>query len=140
MTETTETQKAAGFIVSKITADTGSGGIASAIGGRIYNGKAVAGTAFPCIIFSCIPDSDVKGVGGGLAYTTLQYNIRVCSTSHFGTIDAIAARLTTLLHGKTATGIQYCERLRLIERAYTEDNIDYYERGGVFKITVLQGG
>lgn len=67
------------WLYSKLSGDTGAGGVNTLVNGRIYAYLATQGAAYPLVLYSLQSDRDVQGVGTNRVKTNALYLIKVIS-------------------------------------------------------------
>jgi hypothetical protein len=128
-----------GWIYTTLKADST---LTALIGGssapRIYRGMAPLNATFPCVVFFYQPGGqDVRGVGTinimANGWWVIKAIDRDSSASDAATI---AARIYTVLHGKSGTNVLACTREEPINYVELLDGAQYQHVGGVYKLIV----
>jgi hypothetical protein len=122
-------------------------GIVEDIWGR---DEEVPTEAFPFIAFSIMDAEDQYYNGHARAVTNQPVMIRAIqrfesSPSYGGTLEAIADRIDTLLHGQTVTvydtdnttvlGCAYISRVSPLRQRFIDGSIEYRYLGGIYNVS-----
>lgn len=93
------------FIFNRLTADTGPGGVATLVGGRIYVREAPQSVALPAVVVQPVASVPTNTLGGARVFATSQADARViCDGGNTGSQVAIADRIDAVL--QEAAGVQ----------------------------------
>lgn len=137
----TETGLIAIWLSSVLTVDAGAGGVATLATGGIHEEIDPNGGGYPKAIFRFQGGSDYPALGAARrVYVNAVYGVYgVWQTpSYGGALDAIAARIDTLLNGKQAAisggHILACVRIAPLQLAGERDGVATRMLGGVYRI------
>lgn len=141
MATTTENSVAARWLVGLLKADTGAGGVATLATGGIHRNRDVTrSTIYPKVIARFQGGSDLNALGAArrVYVSGLWAVYAVIRQDSIDPIDALAARIDTLLNGQkgTATGgiVLSCVRESPLELPSLEDGIGANLLGGIYRI------
>lgn len=140
MTAVTETTLTARWLSALLKADNGAGGVATLATGGIRDTRAGRNATYPLVIFRFQGGSDLNAQGGDrrVWVNGLWAVYAVTREASDAAIEPIAARLDTLLHGKSAavTGglVLACVRQSPLMLPSLEDGVEARALGGVYRI------
>ena len=118
------------WLYSKLSGDTGTGGVATLVSSRIYNGIAAQGATYPLVVFQSMSGVDVQGVGSTFIMENEVFSVKVVTQDRsYSTAETIANRINYLLHkaSGTATGgvVLACVRQYVDKIETIEDGVQY---------------
>ena len=141
MTAATETGLIATWLDSVLRGDSGAGGVVTLATGGIFEEIDPNGGGYPKTIYRFQGGSDVSAVGAARrVYVNAVYAVYAVweRPSYGGALDAIAARIDTLLNGKQAaiTGglILACVRIAPLQLANLSNGVSIRMLGGTYRI------
>lgn len=114
--------------------------VVAATADQVYRGKAGPNAMYPLVVFDVVDGNDEYVVGAVRLDTELLYSVRVVLRLPADDADAhdeIAALIDANLEGSSDANIIHCTREKPLSRSYTEDGVDYEERGGYYVLEVI---
>jgi len=137
----TETGIIAIWLSSILTADSGVGGVATLATGGIFEEIDPNGGGYPKVIFRFQGGSDYAALGAARrVYVNAVYAVYGVwqLPSYGGALDAIAARIDTVLNGQAASvaggQVLACVRIAPLQLASVRDGVATRMLGGTFRI------
>lgn len=131
-----EAQRVVAYVVATLQGDTGAGGVAALLGGRIYRDRVPAAATLPAATVTLVSGTDVSTLGARRVIETVLVDVRVvCEGSSYGPINPTADRVDTVLQERSAeaNGVDVVKLRRDQVVAYLES-----EAGGPTYAHVLQ--
>lgn len=125
-----EAQKVAAFVFDALAADTGPGGVAALLGGRIYRDRVPAAAPLPAATVGIVSSTDFGTIGAVRTLDMVLIDVRVvASGSSYGPINPAADRVDAVLQNRRGTSgtVQIVELRRDQTQLYQED-----EAGQIF--------
>lgn len=126
------------WLQATLAGDTGPGGVAALVGGRIY-GAAPRGSAYPLVWHQCqSPPQDITEVGARLIAADGLWLVRVVGqVRDFGPLISVASRIYTLLHGQQVSvsggRVLACTRERAFRLEEEVNGVSYRHLGHLFR-------
>lgn len=120
-----EAQRVVSYVVSTLQADSGTGGVATLLGGRVYRDRVPAAAILPAATVTLVSGTDASTLGGERVIQTVLVDVRVvCEGSSYGPINPTADRVDAVLQERSAAsnGVDVVKLRRDQVQAYLEDD------------------
>lgn len=118
-----EGQRVMTYVVSTLQGDTGAGGVAALLGGRIYRDRVPAAAILPAATVTLVSATDSPTLGGRRVLQTILVDVRVVGDgSSYRPIDPAADRVDALLQERSAeaNGVDVVKLRRVQAQAFLE--------------------
>jgi hypothetical protein len=120
-----EGRRVAGYVYTKLTADTGGTGVNTLLGGRIYGRRAPQGVTLPACVIQLVSATATNTLSGVRTHQTALVDVHlIAEGSNITPLVAIADRIDTVLQGAhgISDGATVVKLRRDDEREYDEDD------------------
>jgi len=119
-----EAQRVAAFVFDALAADTGPGGVATLLSGRIYRDRVPAAASLPAATVGVVSSTDFGTIGAVRTLDMVLVDVRVVAAgSSYGPINPAADRVDAVLQNRRGTsgGVQIVELRRDQTQLFIED-------------------
>lgn len=111
-------------------------GLASLVGGRVYEFMVPENGDYPCVLFTHLTGRDVVGTGARRIFSRSAYHVKaICKGNSFGPCAPIAARIDALLQQAqdvTDPVVLGVHRVGAVQSAGQDDGVRYNNLGGEY--------
>lgn len=111
-------------------------GLASLVGGRVYEFLVPENGDYPCVVFSHLAGRDVVGTGARRIFSRSSYHVKaICKGNSFGPCAPLAARIDALLQQAqdvTDPVVLGVHRVGPVQSADQDEGVRYNHLGGEY--------